>query len=954
MNSPPSGLVTFLFSDIEDQISIAQKFPDQIKPVLESHDEILNNAVLSNSGFVFKTIGNSFCCAFTNAKDAVKSAKEIQQKLNDIKTNGIELKVKIGIHTGHAEWNGSDYMGYITLARTQRVMSSAHGQQAVISETSYNSIDSSSLKDVSFRDLGQRKLKDLIQPLKIYQIMIPEVRIDFPPLKTLDERPNNLPFQTNSFIGREKELNGIKDLLRQNRIVTLTGTGGTGKSRLSLQIAAEVIDEFKDGVWLIELASLRDQQFIQSEIMKVLGLQHNPLTPDEKIITSHLRNKELLLILDNCEHLIHESASIAESILRQCPYVKLLTTSREPLKCEGEFTYLVPSLTLPEQNIKIVPEVLVQFESVRLFIERALAVNSAFRITNDNASAVASICNRLDGIPLALELAAARTKILSPEKINEKLNDRFRLLADGKRETLQRQKTLKALIDWSYDLLNDDEKSLWSKSSVFSGGWNLEDAEGLLANEENNFDMLEVTASLVEKSIIVYSVDTDRYRMLESIREYGLEKLKESGAFDRYRSAHMRYFSGIFINLHKSIGNAADPTEFFNKIETEYQNIQSALTTSYETKVIYPGIELACSLSKYYTLRGKISDARYWFDRLMIDMPDVDDLMIAKAKRVAAIFESQSANHKKALQLSQESLHYFKTADDKNGISLALSMMGLVYLDLNDFQSAEPCLTESLQLKRELKDEVGICSTLNSLGLMNLNQGMYTEAGKYFQDCLDLAISIDDKEYMSIGYNNLAQIYGENGDIDMAVTYFEKGLELDKVLGNLSGMSVGLSDLAVAEIARNNFGKATELFEQSIKMARETGYTESLFFSLAGLGIVKFKENNFEEAKRILRQSLEEQSQNYEYRSSALAVLGLARIIQIEGNEKLPLVVLTAVKNNFENTGLHFYKGLEEFEKIILENSKVKVDYYAEEGKKISFEKAVSLVLDREFLAVSS
>ena len=359
----PTGNVTFLFTDIEGSTKLAQDFSEALPFALERHNTILREAVGLNNGFMFKTIGDAFCCAFGNAHEAVRAATDAQIKLNSEKWKDAVIKVRMGIHTGKSEWNGSDYMGYVTLARTQRIMSAAYGGQILISENVYEMFSENS---ISVRDLGNRRLKDLIQPVNLYQILSTEIPADFPPLKTLDARPNNLPVQLTNFIGRETDISEIKKTLTNSRLITLLGPGGTGKTRLSMQIAADMIDEYSNGVFIAEIAQVSDPSLIIQTVMNSLGVNEVKGQSQDLTLSEFLKEKEMIIIMDNCEHLIKECAELAEKLLLKCRKLKIIATSREALNCSGERTYKVPPLSLPDPNLKNSPEKLTQYEAVQL------------------------------------------------------------------------------------------------------------------------------------------------------------------------------------------------------------------------------------------------------------------------------------------------------------------------------------------------------------------------------------------------------------------------------------------------------------------------------------------------------------------------------------------------------------------------------------------------------------
>ncbi|MGW8250860.1 MAG: adenylate/guanylate cyclase domain-containing protein, partial [Anaerolineales bacterium] len=481
----PTGIVTFMFTDIEGSSRLWEQFPEAMNSTLARHDAILQQAVTSHSGYMVKTTGDGCLAAFEMVADALTAALTAQQALQAESWQGIQphkLRVRIGIHTGQAERHAGDYFGPV-LNRTARLMSAGHGGQILVSAATAELGRDILPAQTQLVDLGEHRLKDLTRKEHIFQLVHPALQSEFPPLKSLDASPNNLPIQLTSFIGREKEIIEIQGLLADARLVTLTGPGGTGKTRLSQEVGSEELAAFPGGVWLIELASLSDSTQIVPTMAQVFGLQELLSKPLIELVVDYLRDKKILLLLDNCEHLIEACARLADDLLHQCAGLKLLASSREALGIAGEVAYRMPPLA--------------DSESIQLFADRARAASSNFKLTDNNHSAIAQICQRLDGIPLAIELAAARVKLLSPEQIVSRLNDRFRLLVGGSRTALPRQQTLRALIDWSYDLLSDDEKLLLQYASVFVGGWTL-DALEAITEDPDTLDLLE---QLINKSL---------------------------------------------------------------------------------------------------------------------------------------------------------------------------------------------------------------------------------------------------------------------------------------------------------------------------------------------------------------------------------------------------------------------------------------------------------------------
>lgn len=474
--------LTFVFTDIEGSTRLWDEKPDAMRKALAQHDSVLRQK-FSQKGQVFKTIGDAFCVAYESPSQAVEAAGDVQKELNGQDWGEIgAIRVRIGLHTGEAEHRDDDYFGP-SLNRVARVLSSGHGGQILMTQATYELVRDALPKDTEARSLGEHRLRDLERPETIYQLTVTGLQTDFPPLKSLSELPNNLPLQMTSFVGREKELADVEKLVRKNRLVTFTGSGGTGKTRLSMQAAANLLSDFEDGVWLVELAPLTEPDLVPQTVAAALKVREEPGRPLMDTLVSHFKDKKLLLILDNCEHLLDASARLADAIGKQCPNVHIIATSREPLAIQGEQVYRVPSLSTPDPKKKESLESLNQYEAVRLFIDRALLAQPSFAVTNENAPSVAQICHRLDGIPLALELAAARVRAMPVETIASRLDDRFRLLTGGSRTALPRQQTLRATIDWSYGLLDEKEKTLLRRLSVFAGGWTLEAAEKVCADD---------------------------------------------------------------------------------------------------------------------------------------------------------------------------------------------------------------------------------------------------------------------------------------------------------------------------------------------------------------------------------------------------------------------------------------------------------------------------------------
>jgi predicted ATPase/class 3 adenylate cyclase/TolA-binding protein len=997
MNNIPDGNVTFLFTDIEGSTKHSQKFPETYPAALEKHHSIMKNAVVSNNGYVFRIAGDAFCCAFEKAEYAVRAAVDAQKDLASEKWVDAEIKVRMGIHSGTAEWNGDRYIGYITLARTARVMSAAYGEQIIISNNTYELTGESSAElnrnIISFRDLGERRLKDVIQPIRLFQIISSGLREDFPPLKTLDARPNNLPVQLTSFIGREEVMLRIKNLFRQTHLLTIVGTGGGGKTRLAMQMAADLIDDFSIGVYITEFAQVSDSYQVVQTIMNSIGLKEEPGNLVENTLTEYLKDKEILIILDNCEHLISECANISEMLISKCPKLKLISTSREALNCSGEQTYILPSLSVPLSSEEYTPEKIMLYDSVRLFIERAMSVNPNFRLNRNNAPALAEICSRLDGIPLAIELAAARIKVLSVEKIHERLGDRFNLLSAGKRTALPRQQTLRALIDWSYDLLSEKEKKLWSRLSVFNGGWDLESAEDICSDESiAKGEILDLMSQLAEKSIIIYDEENERYRILESIKQYGEEKLIESKETDTVFSRHLQYYTDLSVTAAPQLtGNEA--ILWLEKLETSHSNIQSAIEWSIEKGDKESGIRLAGVTGKFWDMRGHYSAGRYLLESTLNNVKGINKSVIGQALYWSGTLAVVLGDNDKAQNIFEEYLTLSREESDKNGIAKSLTGLGNVFNNRGNFEQARSLYEESLLIRRELGDKIYIAESLNGLGTISIKHGnseqgqkyfeeclqIYRELGKkqgispilcnlgvvafqqdnfdlaqkYFEESLSLCIEMGDKNVTASSLTGLGTTAHGRGNYELAWKYYEESIVLLKEIGNKRGLAISISNLGFLSQINKNYEEAKKYFEEFLLLSRETGDKNGIAESLLRIGEMEFILGNHEIAKNLFKQCLELRIETSYNAGIAITLLNIAGVLCAEDRNSAALNILGAAEALFISTG----KILNDTEQNLREqlvcelhekfNEEEYMNYF-EEGKNLSLEKAYQFAMNNE------
>ncbi len=573
----PTGTVTFLFTDLEGSTRLWEAHPEAMKNALARHDEVLRGAVESNGGHIVKTTGDGLHAAFHTAEGALTAAHDGQRALSTLEGPEGSLRVRMGLHSGAAEHRDGDYFG-TAVNRSARVSGAAHGGQILVSHATVELVRDQLHADVSLRDLGEHRLRDLARPERLYQLCAADLDDEFPPVQSIDAFPGNLPTQLTSFVGRDRELTTLVKALGESHLVTLTGVGGVGKTRLATQLAAEVLPQFSDGAWLCELAAADDDEALVQVVAATLGVRPRPGLELDESIAEFLRAKHVLVVLDNCEHLLDSAGLLAELILRECPGVRIIATSREGLAIDGEHVIPLRSLALPTKRTGTDD---IETAAVRLFVDRATAARGDFAIDRSNASAVTEICRRLDGMPLAIELAAARVVAMSPNDIATRLDERFRLLTGGRRTAVERHQTLRATVDWSYSMLDERERRVFDRLGVFVGGFDATAAEAVATGDGiEPWDVLDALVDLVGKSMVIAeetAVGGTRYQLLETLRHYARERLDEHDDGDAWRRRHAEYFA----SFAESVGpllTGPDELDARGRIETELDNARAAVT----------------------------------------------------------------------------------------------------------------------------------------------------------------------------------------------------------------------------------------------------------------------------------------------------------------------------------------------------------------------------------------
>ena len=777
-----SAVATILFTDIEGSTGLWDQAPDRMRLALARHDALARVVIERNRGTVVKFTGDGVYAMFSESQDALAAALEIQLAFADPDTTaGVALRVRCGLHSGTIEQRDNDFFGS-AVNRCARIMSAAHGGQVILSQAVVDGMAGRLPDSVNLRDLGSVRLRDLSRPEHVYQVLHPRLRQDFPALRSLEATPNNLPQQVNSFVGREGVLEEVKKVFAGTRLLTLLGAGGLGKTRMSLQLAADLIDDYPDGVWFVELAPLSDPSLVAQAVASVLGVIEEPAGSVQEGLVKHVKDRRLLLILDNCEHVVQPCAELAKTLLRSGPELKVLATSRESLRLSGEATFAVPPLALPPRDRAIGAAGLTEYESARLFRDRAVAAQRGFVVTDKNAPAIAEICRTLDGIPLALELAAARVRALSVEAIAGRLSDRFRLLTGGDRASPHRQQTLRACIDWSYNLLTAAEKAILRRLAVFSGGWTLEAAERIGADHPSfvGYEVLDLLTHLVDKSLVQVDADGGRYGLLETVRQYAEEQLAEAAEQNETRTRHLAYFVDFAEEASPQL-MGPEQGMWLERLESERENLLLAHRWCDRADGGGElGLRLLCAVRVFWFTRGLgVLGMRLMSEALERPGAQERTLLRCKALDAAAYLGYFIGRYGEAQRYEEEGLSIARQIEDKDRVVAALALLGAVSLANQDSQAARRYLVECLALARELGDT------------LRLEQAL----------------------------TGLAEVYRVEGDLDQAEPLYAESLALNRKEGAGSNIAVNLLNLAMVAVGRGSPEAARSALAEAFQIA---------------------------------------------------------------------------------------------------------------------------------------
>ncbi|MEX0629564.1 MAG: adenylate/guanylate cyclase domain-containing protein [Chloroflexota bacterium] len=830
MSALPTGTLTFLFTDIESSTRVLETLGDAYRSVLERHHALLREAIAAGEGTEVSTEGDAFFAVFPSAPKAVAAVAQAQRALAaEPWPDGAAVRVRMGLHTGEGVLGGDNYVG-LDVHRAARVASAGHGGQVILSAATQALAEGVLPPGVSLVDLGQHRLKDLSRPEHLWQIAIDGLPATFPAPRTLDATPNNLPLQLTSFLGRQREVADAVALLAEHRLVTLTGPGGTGKTRLALQVAAEASDRYPDGVYFVVLEPITRPELLLPTMAQAMGLM-DPGAASVDRLAEHFGERAFLLVLDNFEQ-VDAAAPLVGELLARAPRLSVLATSRSPLRVYGEREYPVPPMGLPDPRHLPELEQFTQFESVALFIERAVAVRPDFRVDNANAPAVAEVCVRLDGLPLAIELAAARVRVLTPQAILDRLSDRLGLLSGGARDLPERQQTLRGAIAWSHDLLEDDDKRAFARLSVFAGGANLDQIEEVCFEAPDRHLALDVASSLVDKSLLREESPPGgepRFRMLETIRQFAAEQLAAINDAATYRQRHA---ASVLALVERGAGEVMSPQggEWLDRYELERDNIRAATSWALESGAAETALRLMAACWRYWQMRGYLTEARGYADRVMALPARKNHAEANEAALEAAGGIAYWQGHWPAARLWYgETLDLARARQDDRAEANALYNLTFTYAwNPGDQKEALRLANQALEVNRRLGDQVGI------------GRALWARASAdYFFGDMPAAISALDEALA---------IFRTAGDRFMlAWTLYMQGLTLldkdrewlQKVLGEALDIFHQTNDVTGYALVFDAFAAAAHFEGDTVRAMRLAGYaaaTEKL--AGGGLGVL--------------------------------------------------------------------------------------------------------------------
>jgi predicted ATPase/class 3 adenylate cyclase/DNA-binding CsgD family transcriptional regulator len=867
--------LTFLFTDIEGSTALLRRLGEGVyAQVLADHHSLIRSGLAAHGGEEVDTQGDAFFAVFSSPKACVAAVVEMQQTLEAHGwPGGKQVRVRMGVHTGEAAKTATGLVG-LDVHRAARVAAVAYGGQVLLSETAAVLVRDSLPPGVALRDLGAHRLKDLGRPEQIFQLDAAGLQTGFPPLRSLGNPAlqNNLPAQLATFIGRAAELAELQSLVAGgSRLVTIAGPGGIGKSRLALQVAANALDGAGDGVWLVELAPVAEPELVARTAAAVLGVREEPGRPMLDTLVDAVGDRYLLVVLDNAEHLLGAAAKLADALMRSCPRAFLLVTSREPLGISGEHVFRVAPLPVPPADLAA-PGPLAAFESVQLFTERASMHRRGFALDEDNAAAVAAVCVRLDGIPLALELAAARMGSLSVSEISSRLDQRFRLLTGGSRTALPRHQTLRALIDWSYELLNPEEQIVLDRLSVFAGGWTLGAAEAITARGgTGEWQVLDRLAALVDKSLVQADETrgSTRYRLLETVRHYAAEQLalRAGAELDKTHAAHRDYYLAMVETADTHL-RGPDEAAWLDRVEADFDNIRAALAFSVaDLDSAEPGLRLATGLHRFCNMRGHGGEILEALN-VLLERPDAQAPTRVRAR---------------ALTVGCHLLDYFG----------------------ND-PASPSMVSEALKIARGLADDAVAADALSQLCWLSFEHGDLPAALAQIDEAVGLARAAGDPRLIAYVLGRRAVFESEAGDLDAAFADNQEAITLSRAAGDTYRLAITLANLGFDEHAAGELGAARAHLQEASTLADNHGYQNMSAGLWQNLGLVDLIDADPRTARRHFLDSLHTARITGVKSYVHGALLGLALAAGADGDPTIAATLHGIADEHYEQAGRGF------------------------------------------------
>lgn len=818
----PTGTVTFVFTDVEGSTRLLQELGEGYRQIQDDHARLLRAAFGEEDGTEIRTEGDAFFVVFPTAAGAVRAAATAQRALTAHPwTHGRSLRVRMGMHTGEGRLGGDDYLG-IDVNRAARIAAAGHGGQVLLSEATRALLSEGLPEGLTVSDLGPHRLKDIPQPLRLYQLQIDGLPGDFPRLRSLEPR-SNLPPELTSFVGRHHEIEEITNLVASARLVTLTGPGGSGKTRLALRVAAGLAGRFSHGAFFVDLSAIMDPHLVPSAVAQVLQVSEDPAEPVLETLANHLSERRLLLVLDNFEQ-VARAADTPGRILSRAPMVSVLVTSRVALKLYGEHEYRVQPLPLPDPTGDS-PEVIRKSHAVALFADRARAADKDFAITTENAATVAEICTRLDGLPLAIELAASRVKLLAPDALLERLRARLPVLAGGARDLPERQRTLRAAIEWSHELLGRPERRFLSRLSVFAGGCTLRAAE-VVGNPagELGADTLDILGTLVDHSLLQRAEDGPgdaRFLLLETIREYASERLEADDDPQGTRKRHAEYVLALAEEAEPHL-MAENQAVWLDRLEDEHDNVRAALRWALDTREGVIGLRIAAAIWRFSQQRGYLSEARQWIESLL-ELPGAEPAVRFKGLSAAGGLAYWQMDAAGARGHYEEALRIARETGDRRGEMEGLYCISFLSEIAGDYREAAGLLEESYAIANEIGDRGGMAEAEGSLGWLYMLMGDYDRSIAAEEASIEVFREAGNRFQVIDALATLGQAYRLRGDHDLARASYLQSLSMLQESGSLPMTSRILFMFAALEAAEGRYERGVRLWGAAERLQEELG-----------------------------------------------------------------------------------------------------------------------------------